>query len=483
MRIETVETIILGAGFSGLCAGAELLRHGRANFVILEKASSVGGTWRDNTYPGVECDVPSHLYSYSFALNPFWSKTYGTGSEINAYQQACVGQLGLSAYLRFGIHVDEVRWTGAEWGVTTSDGDQFVGRYLIAAVGGLHTPNVPAFAGMADFEGPMFHTSAWNHHVDLTGKRVAIIGTGATAVQVAPEVARVAQHLTVFQRSPIWVGPKRDTPYEPDQQEHFARDQVAIRRHRWDLWRRWESVGADLVREGTDANQAAQRAARQNLLDNVHDKRVAEALMPDYNITCKRPTFSRYYYPMFNRANVRLETAQILRFTRAGATLRDGRTVPLDVAILATGFKPFDISKQVMIYGIGGVALADAWSARVTSYRSIMVNQFPNMFIMLGPNSAGLTSALQMIESGARFAARAIEHAQAAGTPGFQPTTKAVDDFTALVDRLSEASTINHGCRSWWANNGVNHSMWPDSSVKFRQMLSTVAPSDFAVLC
>lgn len=483
MRVETVETIVLGAGFSGLCAGAELLRHGRTSFAIIEKASSVGGTWRDNTYPGVECDVPSHLYSYSFALNPFWSKTYGTGSEINAYQQACVDQLGLGSYLRLGVYVDDARWTGTEWVVTTSDGDQFVGRYLIAAVGGLHTPNVPEFAGMADFEGPMFHTSAWNHRVELAGKRVAIVGTGATAVQVAPEVAKIARHLTVFQRSPIWVGPKRDIAYSTGQKENFARDMVALRRHRWDLWRRWESVGADLVREGTDANQAAQRAARQNLLDNVSDKRVAAALMPDYNITCKRPTFSQHYYPMFNRANVRLETVEVLRFNRAGATLRDGRTVPLDVAILATGFRPFDISKQVVIYGIDGVALTEVWAERVSSYRSIMVNQFPNMFVMLGPNSAGLTSALQMIEAGAKFAARAISNAQANAMPSFQPTTQAVDDFTALVDRLSEASTIGHGCTSWWASNGVNHSMWPDSSVKFRQMLNTVVPSDFAVLC
>jgi cation diffusion facilitator CzcD-associated flavoprotein CzcO len=483
MGIETTETVIVGAGFSGLCAGAELLRHGRTNFVILEKASAVGGTWRDNTYPGVECDVPSHLYSYSFALNPFWSKTYGTGAEINAYQEACVGRLGLGSHLRFGAHVDEARWTGTEWVVSTSGGDQFVGRYLIAAVGGLHTPNIPAFAGLADFAGPVFHTSAWDQRVDLTGKRVAVIGTGATAVQVAPEIARRARHLTVFQRSPIWVGPKRDTSYEPGQQEHFARDRFALRRHRWDLWRRWESVGADLVREGTDANRAAQRAAPQNLVDNVYDKRVAELLLPDYNVACKRPTFSQHYYPMFNRANVRLETAAITHFTRTGATLKDGRAVPLDVAILATGFKPFDISKQVMIYGIGALALADAWRERVTSYRSVMVHQFPNMFVVLGPNSAGLTSALQMIEAGAAFAARAIRRAERAGLPGFQPTSKAMDEFTGLVDRLSEASTMNRGCMSWWASDGVNHSMWPDSSVKFRQMLGNAAPSDFAVLC
>jgi cation diffusion facilitator CzcD-associated flavoprotein CzcO len=476
--MDSVDVVILGAGFSGLSAAIELTRRGRSSFLVLEKADDVGGTWRDNTYPGVECDVPSHLYSLSTAPNPRWSKTYAAGAEIHAYQQEVVRRFDLADRIRLGTCARSASWSGGRWTVEATDGRVVQARHLIAGLGGLHTPNIPAFRGAESFRGPIFHTSTWDHSVQLLGRRVGMVGTGATAVQAAPEVAEIADSFHLFQRSPIWCGPKRDDPYPSDLQDDFERDPDALRAHRWELWNAWESNGADLLRAGTDANAVAEAMARRNIERNVSDPELVKLLTPTFNITCKRPTFSNRYYPMFNRDNVHLETAAIEEIVPGGIRA-GGNVIPLDVIILATGFRPFDITSEIEITGIDGLNLADAWSDRITSYRSIMVHGFPNLFLLLGPNSAGLTSALQMIEAGARFAADVIDRVDERRVTGVHPTAEAVDAFTREVDGLTAQSTMNHGCTSWWSNGGTNHSLWPDSSIRYRLMLRELDDDDF----
>jgi cation diffusion facilitator CzcD-associated flavoprotein CzcO len=475
--MERVDVVILGAGFSGLSAAIELSRRGRDSFVLLEKAGDVGGTWRDNTYPGVECDVPSHLYSLSSAPNPHWSKTYATGAEIHEYQRECARRFGLVERLRLGVRAEHARWVDNRWHVVASDGRSYEGRFLIAGLGGLHTPNIPEIDGADSFGGAMFHTSRWAHDVSLEGKRVGMIGTGATAVQAAPHVADVAAEFHLFQRSPIWCGSKRDEPYSAAARQAFEANASELQRHRWNLWNTWEATGADLFHEGTETNRLAELDARRNITDNVRDPELVRLLTPTYNFTCKRPTFSNRYYPMFNRPNVHLETSPILRVTPNGIELAD-RIVDLDVIILATGFQPFDITTAIDIAGLDGVALQDAWSERITSYRSVMVHGFPNLFLLLGPNSAGLTSALQMIEAGARFAGEVMDFADQHGFGAVHPTRRGVDEFTSLVDALTARSTTNQGCSSWWTHSGTNHSLWPDSSLRFRMMLSSVDSND-----
>ncbi len=475
--MDSVDVVILGAGFSGLSAAIELERRGRTSFVVIEKADDVGGTWRDNTYPGVECDVPSHLYSLSTAPNPRWTKTYAAGAEIHAYQRRIVQEYDLGGRILLGTCAEKAAWHDGWWTIDTDDGRSIRARHLIAGLGGLHTPNIPEFDGASSFEGAMFHTSHWDHEVPLRGRRVGMIGTGATAVQAAPEVAEIASSFHLFQRSPIWCGPKRDEPYPSTVQDDFERDPDALRRHRWDLWNAWESNGADLLHAGTDANVAAEAMARKNIEMHVDDPELIELLTPRYNITCKRPTFSNRYYPMFNRENVHLETHGIDEIVPEGIR-SGGRVIPLDVIIFATGFRPFDITSEIDVRGLDGFSLADAWAERICSYRSVMVHGFPNLFLLLGPNSAGLTSALQMIEAGARFAADVIAEVERECLIGLHPTAEAVDEFTRHVDRLTAGSTTNHGCSSWWSDGGTNHSLWPDSSIRFRMMLGALERDD-----
>lgn len=479
--MDSFDVVILGAGFSGLSAAIELERRGRPSFVVLEKADDVGGTWRDNTYPGVECDVPSHLYSLSTAPNPRWTKTYAPGAEIHAYQREIVERFGLGDRIRLATCAETASWQDGRWIVETRDGRRFAGRHLIAGLGGLHTPNIPDFEGASTFQGSIFHTSRWDHDVTLRDRRVGMIGTGATAVQAAPEVAELAAEFHLFQRSPIWCGPKRDEPYPSEVQDAFAAQPAALRQHRWDLWHAWESIGSDLLRAGTAANATAERAARRNIERSVRDPELARRLTPDFNITCKRPTFSNLYYPMFNRDNVHLEIDPIERFTSDGICA-GGRVVPLDVVILATGFRPFDITTEIDIRGLDGLRLADAWAHRISAYRSVMVHGFPNLFLLLGPNSAGLTSALQMIEAGARFAVDVMTHTEEQRATAIHPTQRAMEAFTEEVDRLSLMSTTNQGCTSWWTEGGTNHSLWPDSSIRYRMLLRTIDSEDLVAI-
>lgn len=480
---EAVEAdvVILGAGFSGLGAAIELERRTDLAYVILEKASELGGTWRDNTYPGVACDVPSHLYSYSFAPNPNWSKSYGSGAEILAYMRSCAETYGIRQHIRCNAQADKAQWVKDHWHVTCQDGRRFVGRHLVAGLGGLHTPNVPDLPGLGDFGGQWFHSSRWNHDVDLTNKRVGMIGTGATAVQSAPEVAKVARDFHLFQRSPIWCGPKNDRPYADEAQQGFNDDPGLLRQHRWGLWRSWETSGVDIMKSGTVANSAAMDSARQNIEESISDPNLIARLTPDYNITCKRPTFSNDYYPMFNRPNVHLVTDEIQRVTPEGIQT-SGEHIDMDVLILATGFKAFNITNEIDISGLDGLTLNEAWSQRISSYQTVMAHRFPNLYLLLGPNSAGLTSSLQMIEAAASFAVRVICDTNKRNVIGVHPTSEAVDSFTNRVDDATNLTTANRGCNSWWTAGGVSHVLWPESSVTYRMMLNDIDMRDFETI-
>jgi cation diffusion facilitator CzcD-associated flavoprotein CzcO len=477
-----VEVAIVGAGFAGLCAAAELARRTTRSFVVLERAGDVGGTWRDNVYPGVACDVPSHLYSYSFAPNPNWSHTYSGGAEILAYLRDVASRFGLWDRIRFGADVCSATWSAGRWELEIEGGRTVRARFLIGALGALNVPNVPVIPGFESFAGPAFHTAQWPRDLDLTGLRVGMIGTGATAVQAAPEVAKMAAGLWVFQRSPVWALPKRDRFYTEEERAEFARDPGALRQHRWELWDKLETRGVDLIHAGTRANANAERLARHNISDHVDSDELIAALTPGYVVNCKRPTLSNDYYPMFNDKHVHLVTERIERIEPAG-TIVGGRSVPLDCLVLATGFTPFDITKQIDLVGLDGRRLAKAWSSRIVSYRSVMVSGFPNFFMLLGPNSGGLTSAVQMIEAGARFARQAMDMLDERGAVALHPIEDYMDEFVAMVDSLSQGSTISSGCRSWWTDEaGVNHALWPDSSISYRMLLAELRDHHFNYL-
>lgn len=476
------EAVVLGAGLSGVCAAIKLKEAGVTNVRVFEKAGEVGGTWRDNRYPGVACDVPSHLYSYSFAPNPEWSRWYAPGPEIWDYVRRCAVDFGVHGDITFDTTIASAVWADDRWSVQDSSGHTFTATSMISALGGLHTPNVPDLPGHATFEGTVFHSANWPDDLDLRGKRVAVIGTGATAVQIVPEIADTVAELIVFQRSPVWVGPKRDDEYTEAEREEFRVNPEAMRRLRRELWEAWEHASTELHREGTEVNKTAEAKARQMIERSVSDPELADALTPQHNFACKRPTISNRYYATFDQPNVVLVTGGVDALTPKGL-VSSGYEYDADVIVYATGFKPFNVTNEIELTGVGGLSLADAWREEVTSYKSVMVHDFPNLFFLMGPNGTGLQSALQTVEPAADFAVRVIRELRSSDIVALSPTQSAVDAFTTEVRERFDGTTHSKGCTSWWSEaTGHNHSIWPGNSVEFRELLAELDLADFDVV-
>ena len=480
-KIKHYEVVVIGAGLSGVCAAIKLKQAGIADFHVFEKAADVGGTWRDNRYPGVACDVPSHLYSYSFAPNPEWSRWYAPGPEIWEYVKQCTTDFGVDGHITFDTTLESAVWATDHWVVRDSNGGTFTSSTLVSAMGGLHTPNLPTFPGQNLFEGEQFHTTAWPDDLELKGKRVAIVGTGATAVQIVPEIADQVDELIVFQRSPVWVGPKKDPAYTEEERAEFRDNPGALKKLRHDLYQAWETSSVDLHRVGTDINENAERRAREQILRSVSDPELVKTLTPDHNFTCKRATISNRYYATFDKANVTLVSGAVDSLTRTGL-VSAGESFDVDVVIFATGFKPFNIANEIDLTGVDGLPLTTAWQHRVTSYKTVMVHGFPNLFLMMGPNGTGLHSALQTIEAQADFIVRMVECMSREGIVSLNPKKECVDAFTRNVEQRFEGTTHDKGCTSWWSNEtGFNHSIWPGTSEDYRSLLTGIELNEFEV--
>jgi cation diffusion facilitator CzcD-associated flavoprotein CzcO len=478
--VKRVRIAVVGAGVSGLCAGVHLKQAGEGDFVILEKAADLGGAWRDNTYPGVECDVPSHLYSYSFDLNPDWSREFPSGAEIHAYLHGVAERHGLAPHMTFGAQVSSAAFAEGRWRLTLASGEVWSAQFLICAVGGLHVPKYPGLPGAQTFQGPAFHAACWRHDVDLAGKRVVLIGTGATAVQCGPRLAEIAERLSVVQRSPVWVGPKANPEIPAEERARLRADPAALRKKRWDLWKSWEANGAQMIAPGSALIRKLEQRAVRHLGRQVADPQIAAALTPDYSYTCKRPTISDHYYAMFGRPNVELVQGGVDRVEPHAVVMEDGRRLAADVLVYATGFKAFDISQALDLRGEDGVALRELWRERIVSYRTVMAPGMPNLFMLLGPNTAGLTSAYQMIEAECAWVVRALGRMHAHGHAVIAPKRPHADRFCDEVQAQLARTTLNRGCVSWWSDGkGYGHANWPSSSVEYRLMLQRFAPDHF----
>ena len=479
--MQHYEVVVIGAGLSGVCSAIKLQDANFENFRILEKADDVGGTWRDNIYPGVACDVPSHLYSYSFAPNPDWSRWYAPGAEILDYVRNCAKEYGVFDQITFNTSVESAIWKSDRWVLKDSNGATFSSTFVISALGGLHIPKSPELPNEELFEGQIFHTANWPQNLDLQGKSVAVVGTSATAVQVVPNIANEAASLIVFQRSPVWVGEKRDLEYTAEEREEFRTNPKALQAIRQELYESWEQTSVELHRAGTRINTMAEERARQQIEHSVSDPALAKALTPNHNFACKRPTISNQYYSTFEKDNVSLVSSAMDSFTRTGL-VSGGKEYSVDVVIFATGFEAFNISNQIDLIGVGGLRLADAWQDRVTSYKSVMVHDFPNLFLMMGPNGTGLQSALQTIEAQADYAVGTIGRMQADGLTSLNPKQASVDAFTRDVGNHFAHTTHSKGCTSWWTDQtGFNHSIWPGSSDEYRAMLAELDLADFEI--
>lgn len=482
LETQSVRIAVLGAGMSGLCTGAQLRKRGIEDFVILEKAETVGGTWRENTYPGVACDVPSHVYSFSFELNPNWSHSYSSGGEIWEYCEGVAQKYDLKRNARFGTEVKKVAFDGERWQIETTSGPNVSAEIVISGLGGLHLPRRAEIEGIERFAGERFHSAQWDHGCDLAGKRVAIVGTGASAAQILPAIAGDVAEVTVFQRSAAWVFPRLAQDISEGRRNLFRRSPALMRLYRWFIWTLMDVTGMLSLKRGGLLARRLEKMGRDHIAESVENRELREKLTPDYLPGCKRRVISDDYLSTFNRENVHLVTEGIARIEPEGVRDETGTLHPCDVIVEATGFRPFDISDYVEVQGRDGVRLRDVWQSEIETLRTMMVPGFPNFFMMLGPNSAtGHTSALIMIESTVQYAMKCIALMEREGIRHLDPAPQAVRTYNARLQRDMKKMVFSGGCNAWYTDdNDRNFTLWPYSAARFILEQLRVDPSEFS---
>ncbi|MDK3018945.1 flavin-containing monooxygenase [Pseudodonghicola flavimaris] len=468
------ELLIVGAGFSGLIMALEARRQGITDIVILEKASDIGGTWRDNVYPGVACDIPSHLYSMARRPNPDWSRSYAPGPEIQSYLQGVARTDGLYDLCRFGQELSAARWDGRLWQVETKTGDRFAAPVLCLALGALHLPLIPKVPGAKSFPGPSFHSARWDQSVDFAGKRVAVIGSGASAVQFLPEVARQAHHVTLFQRSAPYVLPRADRPITPRLRALHRRWPWTRRVRRWWLFHSFEA--RHMVFRGRPmAVRKAMKMWRRTLEKTIADPQLRADLTPPYRIGCKRILSSNAWYPALARDNVTVIPAGLSRIEGHRLIAETGATAEADVLIWGTGFHVTDALRGLRITGRDGQSLARRWLRGLEAHLGLAVSGFPNLFFLLGPHSGlGHNSVVLMIEAQAEHIARLISAMRENALPAVEPRAEAQEAFeTEMDDRLAATVWQAGGCSSWYQDRrGRNTTLWPGTVAEYRKRLA-----------
>jgi cation diffusion facilitator CzcD-associated flavoprotein CzcO len=466
---QNTNVAIIGSGFSGLALAVELKRSGRDDFVILERARDVGGTWRDNSYPGCACDVPSHLYSFSFAPNPDWSSTFSPQEEIYAYLRRVANDEGLLPHVRFGVEVESADWDENEqvWRLETSAGP-VAARTVASAAGPLSEPSIPDIPGLRDFEGTVFHSATWNHDHDLTGERVAVVGTGASAIQFVPQIQPRVAKLHLFQRTPPWIMPRPDRPLTRFEHWLYRLVPAAQRAMRAGIYWGRESFAIPMI-HGRYAKYI-EKVGLRHLYSQVKDPELRRKLRPDYSPGCKRILVSNDYLPSLTQDNVEVVTDGIAEIRARSVVDASGVEREVDTIILGTGFHVTDLPIAERVRGRSGKTLAEHWGGTLEALRGTTVAGFPNLFFVLGPNTGlGHTSVVLMAEAQARYIRQALEHMERAGAGAIEPTQQAQDAWNAAIQRKSKGTVwLNGGCRSWYIDrNGKNSTLWPDHTFKF----------------
>ncbi|MGV9412962.1 flavin-containing monooxygenase [Nocardia sp. NPDC003693] len=473
--------IIIGAGFGGLGMAMELQRNGFHEVTILERARDLGGVWRDNTYPGAACDVPSPLYSYAREPKPKWRQRYSGREDIHAYIRDVAERHELGKLIVFGAEVSEAEFDAStgQWTVLTTDGVARTATVLISAVGQLSRPAMPAIPGIESFAGASFHSARWDHEVVTAGKRVACIGTGASALQYIPEIAPGTAALTLFQRTPAWVLPKFDTDYKPIHQRVLQRVPGMPAAERFSWWAIAEFVALGLV-EFPGITRAVAKLAEKQLEEQVTDPELRAKLTPDYPIGCKRALFSSDYYPALTQPNVHVETTPIIDIVPEGVRTADGAVHAADVIIYGTGFKGTEFLWPMEIRGAGGTALSKVWADGAHAHLGVTVPGFPNLFLVYGPNTnVGVGSIIYMIESQARYIRHAVQILAEHPGHSLEVRPEAESTFNgALQQRLSR--TPWNFCTSWYRTaSGRITNNWPGTTRSYRRRTRRVRLADY----
>ncbi|MGK4584223.1 flavin-containing monooxygenase [Kitasatospora sp. HPMI-4] len=480
-----VRVAVIGSGFGGLGAGVRLRRAGITDFVILERAGSVGGTWRDNSYPGCACDVPSHLYSFSFAPNPGWPRSFSHQPDIRAYLEKVTDVFGLRPHLRFHAEVTELRWERehTRWRVTTGAGS-WTADAVVSATGPLADPTTPDLPGLCDFPGRVFHSSRWDHDYDLAGKRVAVIGTGASAAQIIPEIQPVVAELTVFQRTPAWVLPRADREISAlEKWLHGRVPSTGLLRRASVFAMRELQVGAFVRRP--EMLRLVQRMAERNLQRGVADPRLRARLTPDYRIGCKRILLSNTYYPALAAPNSHVIGSGLAEVRGSTLIAADGTEAEVDAIVFGTGFHVTDLPIAERVFGAEGHSLAEEWKGGMEALRGSTVHGFPNLFLVIGPNTGlGNSSMILQIESQLNYVVDALQTLEAVGATAMQPTARAQRHWNLEVQhRMRRTVWSTGGCRSWYTDStGRNTTLWPGSTSEFRRATRRVDLAEYELL-
>lgn len=486
-RSADVHVAIIGTGFAGLGMAIKLKQSGDDDFVVLEAADDLGGTWRDNHYPGCACDVQSHLYSFSFEPNPEWSRMFAPQPEIWAYLRRCAEKYGITGHIRYNSRVSGAEWdAGANrWHIRTEGGDRYTAQVVVSGIGGLSRPSIPALKGLDKFKGKAFHSQQWDHDYDLTDKRVAVIGTGASAIQFVPQIAPQVAKLHLFQRTPPWIVPKPDRAITWAEKQLFKRLPAAQLAARNALYWQLESRALGFVVD-TRLMALAEREARSHLRKQVPDRDLRKRLTPDYKLGCKRVLISDDYYPALSRDNVELVTDGIKEIRAHSVVTADGKEHEVDAIIFGTGFAATDPIGPMKIRGTGGADLRETFRASGTeAYLGTSVAGFPNLFLLTGPNTGlGHNSMVYMIESQVAFVMDALKTMRRKELLAVEVRGEAQEEYNRwLHGKAKDAIWSAGGCNSWYLDeNGKNVTLWPGFTWDFRRRTRKFPVAAFTVV-
>ncbi len=465
-----LEVAILGAGFGGIGMAIRLRQTGLAKFTIYEKADGVGGTWRDNTYPGAACDVPSHFYSFSFDTRHDWPQRFSTQAVILDYLEDLVARHELKPHLRLGTEIVEMRFDEGEgrWHLRSAAGETFMADVVVSGLGQLNRPWIPDIAGLESFSGTMFHSARWNHDHDLRGKRVAVIGTGASAIQFVPPVSEQAAHLTVFQKSANWILPKRDRHYSDRAKKLFNRVPALDRAYRALIWASFESRWF-AMRDKSRLGALIAKASRAHLEAQISDPELRRKLTPDYPVGCQRILISDDYYPAIAKPHVELVTDPVERIEPDAVVAADGKRYEVDTIIFGTGFATTEFLAPIDIAGRGGRRLHDDWRNGAEAYLGMAVSGYPNLFLLYGPNTnLGHNSIIFMLECQIRWILQQIRTIRDEGLAWVDVLPSAQSEFNRKVEEMMAGSVWKAGCRSWYkTESGKVTNNWPGFTARY----------------